>query len=244
MPDEGAERTEPAIVVGVDGSAAAWDALAWAAAEASATGRPLRVVYVAEWPALPDIYPTGYVDRSAALRIVGAELVADGARRAREVAPNLGVITQMAAGDVAESLVRVAAQDAMIVLGKRRASRRWWRRHRRPTAVAVARRAHCPVAVVELMGETGSGDFAGRVVVLDDASGDESPVMLFARGAAMRRGTEVVVLAPGLPAPSGVTGAALVVLGVQRSERIGRRMSATATLALVAAIGPTVIVPG
>jgi nucleotide-binding universal stress UspA family protein len=242
MSDVAAGRSEPAIVVGVDGSAAAWDALAWAAAEASATGHPLCIVHVAEWPVVADMWPVASLDRSAALRIAGAELVAEGVRRVRDVAPNLVMITQLEAGtDVADSLVRAAAGDAMIVLGKRRASRHWWSRHRRPTAVAVASRARCPVAVVELMGEA-RGDFAGRVVVLDEAPCEESPVMLFARRAARHRGIDVVVLAPGSPVPSCPTGAALVVLGARRSE--GRRsMSVAATRALVTATGPTVVVP-
>jgi hypothetical protein len=81
----------------------------------------------------------------------------------------------------------------------------------------VVRRAHCPVAVVELMGEVG-GAMAGRVVVLDEAPGEELPVMLFERNAARHRGIDVTALAPGSPIPSGLSGAALVVLGAQRSS--------------------------
>src|SRR4051794_7664912 len=139
------------VVVGIDGSTGGWDALAWAAAEARASGRPLRIVHVVEWPTLADLWPVPLLDRVVSLRSAGADLLDDGAARAREVVPHLALATQLVVeADVSEALVRVAAHASMLVLGKRRGARPWWRRGRRRVAVAAARRSRCPVAVVEL----------------------------------------------------------------------------------------------
>src|SRR4051794_18857041 len=157
------------VVVGIDGSTGGWDALAWAAVEARATGRPLHIVHVVEWPILADLWPVPLLDRVVSLRSAGADLLEDGAKRAREVVPHLAVAMQLAVdADVGDALVRVAADASMLVLGKRRGARPWWRRGRRRIAVAAARRSRCPVAVVELRSQPG-GALTGWVVVLDDS---------------------------------------------------------------------------
>ena len=69
------------IVIGYDHSLGAQAALRWAAAEAARQGRPLRVVYVLEWPAEvvagglgPPLYPDPATDRDidAMISEVGA----------------------------------------------------------------------------------------------------------------------------------------------------------------------------
>jgi nucleotide-binding universal stress UspA family protein len=54
-----------AILVGVDGRIRGWEALAWAAAEAAAQGRPLRIVHVVEWPTASDAFALPPADRDS-----------------------------------------------------------------------------------------------------------------------------------------------------------------------------------
>jgi nucleotide-binding universal stress UspA family protein len=232
------------VVVGIDGSTGGWDALAWAAAEARVTGRSLRIVHVVEWPALADLWPVPLLDRVVSLRSAGADLLEDGARRAREVVPQLAVATQLAVeADVSEALVRVAADASMLVLGKRRGARPWWRRGRRRVAVAVARRSRCPVAVVELSGEPG-GALTGWVVVLDDAPRLDSPAIRFARSEADRRGVDVAVVPTADWQLFRHRGAALVVMEARCSGRLGVRRPVDAARALATASEPIVFVSG
>jgi nucleotide-binding universal stress UspA family protein len=239
------EPAEPSpVVVGIDGSAGGWDALAWAAVEARANGRPLRIVHVVEWPSLVDIWPVPMVDRSTILRGAGADLVEEGARRAREVVPNLAIATHIEVeADVSDALVRAASGASMLVLGKRRGGRPWWRLGHRRVAVAAARRSACPVAVVELTSRPG-GSLTGWIVVLDDSPRQDSPAIRFARSAARRRGVDVAVVPTADWLLFRHRGAALVVMGARCSGRVGARLPAAAVRALDTATEPIVIVSG
>jgi nucleotide-binding universal stress UspA family protein len=232
------------VVVGIDGSAGGWDALAWAAAEARAAGLPLRIVHVVEWPRFADLWPVPLVDRVRSLRGAGAELVEEGVRRAREVVPTLAVTTQIAVGvDVGEALVRVGSDASMLVLGKRRGARPWWGRNHRRVAVRAARRSSCPVAVVELAAQPG-GTLTGWVLVLDDSPGQDSPAVRFARLEASRRGVDVAVVPTSDWLLFRRRGAALVVMGSRRPDRAGARLPFATVRALSTATEPIVIVAG
>ncbi len=107
----------PIVVVGVDGSQASNDALAWAANYASLVGAQLRAVAVWEWPAsmgmampLPDNY-NPLDDADAALRKTVAEVLGD--------APPIDVHTEVMQGSPAYSLVKAAADAALLVVGSR-----------------------------------------------------------------------------------------------------------------------------
>jgi nucleotide-binding universal stress UspA family protein len=229
---------------GSTGAPGGWDALAWAAAEARATGLPLQIVHVVEWPSLADVWPVPLVDRSTGLRASGAELVADAEMRARDLMPHLEVATRVeVAGDVAAALVRAAAGAAMLVVGKSRGARPWWRRGRRRIAVAATRRAPCPVAVVELMPRP-CGALTGWVVVLDDSPRQDSPAIRFARSEARHRGVDVAVVPTSDWTLFRQRGAALVVMGSGRSGRPGARLPTIVVRALGSATEPIVVVGG
>jgi nucleotide-binding universal stress UspA family protein len=232
------------VVVGIDGSVGGWDALVWAAAEARATEHPLLVVYVVEWPSLADVWPVPVFDRATILRGVGAELVDEGVRRAREIVPNLAVDTQVEVGAVvSDAMVRAAAGASMLVLGKRRGGRPWWRLGHRRIAVAVARRSSCPVAVVELSPRPG-GTLTGWIVVLDDSPRQDSPAVRFACAAARHRGVDIAVVPTADWLLFQNRGAALVVMGAKGSGPFGVRLTAATVRALATATEPTVIVAG
>jgi nucleotide-binding universal stress UspA family protein len=107
------------IVVGVDGSAGADDALRWAAGEALARQAPLEVVHV--WGPLP----TGRVaaPTSAVLKVAAEELLAACTREALDlVGPEQGpvvVVPSLRHGDPADQLVEAADGAALLVVGSR-----------------------------------------------------------------------------------------------------------------------------
>jgi nucleotide-binding universal stress UspA family protein len=239
--DSEAAEVALAVVVGIDGTPGGWDALAWAAAEARSSGGSLRIVHVVERPVTLDVWPGSPVDGSEALQ-AGADLVQEGVRRAREVVAGLEVDTQVEAWvEVSAVLVRAAATGSLLVVGKRRGNRPWWRRGRRRIAVRAARRAPCPVAVVELSSRPGS--LTGWVVVLDDSSGQDSPAVAFGRAAASHRRVDMAVVPSADWLLFGHRGAALVVVGGRGSGR-GLRLPPVAVRALATATEPTVVVAG
>lgn len=140
------------IVVGIDGSHHAEQALAWAAAEARLQNRPLCILHVEQvvggaergWLAQAGIPLTQIADE---IRAGSEELL----RRARSAAvtdaPALEVDTLLRVGDARQALLELAEHATMIVLGSR---------GRGPVtslllgsvSVAVSRHASCPVVVL------------------------------------------------------------------------------------------------
>src|SRR3954469_11568867 len=84
------------IVVGVDGTAANWSAVTWAAAEARATGRPLRLVAASTWADAPASAPyTEHSERKHLERLTG-DLLDDVRSRLDRV--NRDISTQVSTG--------------------------------------------------------------------------------------------------------------------------------------------------
>ena len=241
MSEHPQDRLGQPIVVGVGGRCTTWDAVEWAAAEAAGTGAGLHLVHVIEWPVTADMWPEAMPTRVDVLEAAGASQLAAAVERAREVAPGIHVETRLETGGVATALTGAAEWAAMLVLGKGRRPARWWRSRRTSTAVAVARRSACPVAVVELCAEPG-GEFSGLVVVVDPTHAGESAALAFARSSARLRGVGVMSLETRDQVQSAPSGAALVVVGGRRPPRPGRRLPAGVGRALVHATSPTVLV--
>lgn len=108
-----------AVVVAFDGSAAAREAVHWAAAEAVGRGRPLRLVHALSWPG-PELagleLPPAVLDPRGA-RQAAASTLALAVRRCREEAPGIDVAGAVLPGDVV-ALVTVAVAEAdLLVLG-------------------------------------------------------------------------------------------------------------------------------
>jgi len=180
-----------AITVGVSRSLRGWDALEWAASEASARSCPLRIVHVVSWLPL-SLYALGPLttDAIAVGLAAGAVLLEDAQSRATRVAPGLSITTILEIGDPASAILSIGGEDTLIVLGRRH------RRHRLPwvrsTVERVARRADGSVAVIGLRAAA-DGTAAARVVALVDGRAADSPVLDVAFGAASRRGLGVIV---------------------------------------------------
>ncbi|MET9342916.1 universal stress protein [Nonomuraea sp. NPDC003804] len=104
------------IVVGVDGSRAGLEAVAWAAREAALRGVPLRVAHaIYAWACETD---QGRYSEIAQWMRQGAEAVLEaGADRARRLEPALTVETAILPGDPREALIREGAQAELLVVG-------------------------------------------------------------------------------------------------------------------------------
>jgi nucleotide-binding universal stress UspA family protein len=113
------------VVVGVDGSPAAGEALRFALEAARAGGAELKIVGV--WVTLREDWvraywaaavPTDDPEREA--RQAVEKVVADAADRAAELAPDVKVLTYPRGGGPAEAILAVAGDDAgLVVVGSR-----------------------------------------------------------------------------------------------------------------------------
>ncbi|MEH1100779.1 universal stress protein [Micromonospora sp. CPCC 205561] len=192
-------NTGAPVVVGVDGSADALDAVRVAAREAAARRRPLRVVHAFIWPltATPlgaaEGAPAGAGLRHQAERYV-AEAVAEAGRAAPEV-PVTGAVVDGAATPV---LLDESREAALMVLG-----------HRGlggfaglligSVTVQLSAHALCPVLVVR-----GESRADGPVVVGVDGSECSAEAVEFAFAEASRRGAPLLAVHAWLfPSPVG-----------------------------------------
>ena len=143
--------TAPAIVVGIDGSAAASRAAVWAIDEAISRDIPLRLVAVPE--PTPDS-GDGAQEARSAVQAAAAVVRADGR--------SVRVETEVVTGAPTLVLLEASRTAAMVCIGA--LGLRHFGHHRvGSTSVALVGSAHCPVAVVR------GGRPAGWVVVeLDD----------------------------------------------------------------------------
>ena len=174
------------IIVGVDESALAGQAVRWAAEQAVLEGRPVRLVRAV----MP--VPMGRSDHAAvvqpgtftSLRLHSEALLRQAHEQVRRVAPSVEVDEQLEVATARDLLLDVAEDAHLLVLGSR---------GRGPVlthlfgsvGVGVVRRAGCPV-VVHRPGHPGR--MRDGVVVAVDATEDALPVLEFAfRQASLRR---------------------------------------------------------
>ncbi|HKS49136.1 MAG TPA: universal stress protein [Amycolatopsis sp.] len=160
------ETSDGAVVVGVDGSDVAHEALRWAAREAVARRAPLHLIYAFNPPAafygggLPA--PQRFYDD---LELAGKRLLEQALAAAREVSGDLVVTAEMPSGPPVPVLVEASRKARLIVLG---ASGRGGFAGMLvgSTAVGVSAHAHCATVIVR--GETARA--GGPVVVGVDGS--------------------------------------------------------------------------
>ena len=175
------------VVVGVDESAGADQALAWGVEEARSRAVPVRLVYAYGSPAtyggMP-LYGNLPVPQPSHMRAVAAQLVARAAARVAELAPDVYVTTHASDDDAARVLIDESARASMIVLGSR---------HLGTVGsvllgsvgAAVSARAACPVVV--LRGPAGLAAEQAAVVVGVDAQDGSEAVLEFGFDYASRR---------------------------------------------------------
>jgi nucleotide-binding universal stress UspA family protein len=189
------------VVVGFDGSAPAWPALYWAAAEAVGTGRRLQVLSVIRWPQ-PELgglrLPPGVGDLDRTRRTATASLGA-AAAHCREAFPGVHVTPAVVRGTPVDVLSQLAMESGLLVLG---ASGQTAAAQvlLGSSAAEVLRRVTTTVVVVRGVPTHRRGT-AGRVVVGVDTSPDGDRALGHAMAVAARRGCEVVAVHACLDLP-------------------------------------------
>lgn len=133
------------VVVGYDASAEAAAAVRWAAASARRLGLPLHVVHV--WGLQGQLDTPPLRAASAYVRAGAQEVADEGARLAREAAPDVEVTAVLDDGPPAKALVERAGGAFLIVLG-RQGSSRLSSVLIGSVALSTLQHAECPVVVV------------------------------------------------------------------------------------------------
>ncbi len=187
--------TQRPIVVGVDGSPHAAQALDWAATEAALRGAPLVVIRAhpsdyraarSTGPGEPELSPP-----SSAIRAVPTESCAEAVERARGLHPTLVVTGRTVTDDPGSAIVEASTGAALVVVGARGLG---------PVrelflgsvSSYVTHGARCPVVVVREAPSRTVADL--RVVVGVDGSATSSAALRFAFEAAARRGAGLTVV--------------------------------------------------
>lgn len=193
------DRAGAPVVVGVDGSASALDAVRVAAREAAGRHRPLRVVNAFLWPLLGT--PLGLVAPvlpDAELRQEAQRLVEEAVEEARKIDGELQVTGEVVDGGAVAMLLRESRDAALVVLGHRGLGG-FAELLVGSAAVQLSARADCPVLVVR-----GEPRADGPVVVGVDGSALSDEATGFAFAEAAQRGTDLVAVHSWLyPSPVG-----------------------------------------
>jgi nucleotide-binding universal stress UspA family protein len=176
------------IVVGADGRPASRAALRYALAEARRCGAPVRLVHVSpHYVPLPPAGPTV----PPGLVATGREILHLAGTEARRVAPEVEVTTLLTSGTRSDSLVEVAADAQLLVVGHEQRSlvARIWTGS---TSTGVSARARCPVVSVPA-GWAPEGN-RGPVVAAFQATDHSQELLEHAFRTAAERGADLVVL--------------------------------------------------
>lgn len=175
------------VLVGVDGSESALDAVRWAARAARRRGIGLRLVHAYE---IPTGYPPGFVDPevlNVALAEQGQSRLEQAGQVAEETVPGLTVEKAEILAGAVPALVTESSHAAVLVLGTRGLGG-FSGLLIGSTAVALTVRAHCPVVVARGAGED------GPVVVGVDGTPTGEAAIAFAFAEASRQETDLIAV--------------------------------------------------
>ena len=188
MDGRGRGRT---VVVGVDGSDSALDAVRWAAGEAERRRLALRVVHAFGWPDSRHVGDPGLgVDYREVLARAAREVLAAATAAAGEAVPGLAVDPQMIVGFPGAVLRSESAGAALVVLGDRGLGG-FTGLLLGSVAIEVSALGECPVVVVR---GPAPAPPDGPVVVGVDGSPISEAAVGFAYEAAAARGVPLVAV--------------------------------------------------
>ncbi|MGC4808827.1 universal stress protein [Micromonospora sp. DT233] len=192
-------RSGAPVVVGVDGSVSALDAVRVATREAVARERPLRVVHALSWPlvgaALGALTGT---PPEAGPRNHAHDIVDEAVAEAKKVAAEIDVVGEVVDGSPNPVLLQESHDAALLVLGSRGLDG-FAELLVGSSAVQMSARASCPVLVVRSEPRAD-----GPVVVGVDGSALSTEAVEFAFEEAALRGTDLVAVHSWLyPTPVG-----------------------------------------
>lgn len=155
------------IVVGIDGSHAAINAAKWASAEARSQGLPLRLVHVIE----EDAASASATDPDLGMEYTETVLSEADAALQADKEP-VKVETAMVRGSPGESLIAESHDAAMVCVGSIGVgcctSMLFG-----STGTALARGAHCPVAIIRTHRDTAAPACGWIAVAVDDLPGND-----------------------------------------------------------------------
>ncbi|NMM90846.1 universal stress protein [Rhodococcus sp. SRB_17] len=183
------------IVVGVDGSERALDAVRWAAREALLRNLPLHLVAVVhtESNTFGNAFTLG-TPKFPDQRNEGRERLSDAHSVAAEVNDDsLTVTDHLARGHPVEALLEQSTAAAMLVVGSR-GQGRWADGVLGSVSTATAMHARCPVAVIRGISAPGDPPLDGPVVVGVDGTENSEPAIAEAFETAFLHGVDVVAV--------------------------------------------------
>jgi nucleotide-binding universal stress UspA family protein len=194
-----------AVIVGVDFTPSAEEALAWAADEAALRRLPLHIVHAVE--ERPRGYRTADLDElwspwHAALRTACTRELESLRHRVLQCHPDLTVVAERADGPPADVLAKRAQGSAMVVVGSRQLGTVRDVFTRGAVAVPLVAYAPCPVAVVRAA-EPAEHEPSHLVVVGVDGSEASMSAVEFAFAEAAFRDAHLLALAAWRPAYRG-----------------------------------------
>lgn len=183
------------VVAGIDGSPAALEAARWGAAEAIGRGVGLRLVHVVDVEA--DLDPDMDEDPAEATRdwpetTGGLQALAAASSAAHDLGGRLDVTSHIVYGDVVSTLVDESGRASLLCLGSTGVTP-VCRRLLGSTAVTLAERGHCPVAVIRTPSGASSPD-PRWIVVAVDGGPDDDRIVDYAVDEARRRSAPVLAL--------------------------------------------------
>jgi nucleotide-binding universal stress UspA family protein len=180
------------IVVGVDGSESADQAVTWAARYAAAEKAPLHVLHACA--VIPVYSPLAVPqDFHDAMTKQGEETLARAAELARQAAPEVEVSTQLISGFAVEVLMEASRNARSLVLGSRGLGG-FTGLLAGSVAVALAAHGHCPLIVVRGDRATVDSSDQAPVVLGVDGSPASEAAIRFAFEAASRWGVPLIAL--------------------------------------------------
>jgi len=189
------------IVVGYDGSTSGVHALEWAAREAKRRGKPLTILSVMDYGGLGYAGPVGLAHWWPDVAVEhGRKLSAEGADRARTIAPDVDVTPEPGIGPTAAVLIEASRTAELMVVG----SRGHGELHNLAlgsVAASIAAQGRCPIVIVRGEGNVLPGP-AQRVVVGIDGSAAGSAALAFAASVAEQASAPLTVVCawnPDLP---------------------------------------------
>ncbi|MEU5261989.1 universal stress protein [Amycolatopsis sp. NPDC021455] len=189
--------TEPTgtrpIVVGVDGSASATEAVRWAAREAVLRHRPLVIVHVCALVPIAAPYAAAFGGYKSVVAEEGLRWLAAAKETATEAAPAVQVSTELTNGWAAEHLIGRSASVDLLVLGSRGLGG-FTGLLAGSVAVQVAAHGHCPLVVVRSTDPRTPPRQDGPIVVGIDGSPAGEAAIPFAFQAADARGVPLVAV--------------------------------------------------
>lgn len=194
------DRTNRPVVVGVDGSESAGQAVRWAAREAARRRVMLVILHVwtpipvaVPYPATVGTYEEALLEEGRAWLAEGRAWLAEAATAAQETAPGVTTTTKLTSGTAAGQLIGWSASADLVVLGSRGLGG-FSGLVVGSIAVAVATHGHCPVVVVRGADPQSPPRQDGPVVVGVDGSPTSEAAIRFAFEAASSRNASLVAV--------------------------------------------------